>query len=86
MPQEIVVALSQQHNPTFQGEFGVYAKLVYVAQTMLGQAGFGDNLVRPVPPQLFADLKLDPETAKVTIGNLLESGDDLDAIAEKMRG
>ncbi|WP_185233615.1 aminoacyl-tRNA deacylase and HDOD domain-containing protein [Teredinibacter franksiae] len=86
MPQEIVVALSQQHNPTFQGEFGVYAKLVHVAQTMLGQAGFGDNLVRPVPLQLFTDLKLDPETAKVTIGNLLESGDDLDAIAEKMRG
>lgn len=86
MPPEVVVALRQQHNAQFDGEYAIYARLVNLAQAMLANAGFGFSLPRTVPQRVFEELHLDPETARITIENILESGDDLDAIAERMRG
>ena len=86
MPDEIVVALRQEHNPEYDGEHKLYAKLIYVAQAMMANAGFGSRLPSPIPHRLFKELHLDPETAEITIANILESGGDLEAIAEKMRG
>ncbi len=86
MPDEVVVALRQQHNPKFTGENGAYAKLVYISQAMLANAGFGAGSPRLIPEQMFEDLHLEASTAKITVDNILESGEDLDAIAEQMRG
>lgn len=86
MPSEVVTALRQKYNTEYDGEHQFYAKLVYVAQALLANAGYGDSLGGEIPETLFSDLHLDPETARVTIENILESGDDLDAIAEKLRG
>ncbi len=86
MPEEVVTALRQKFNTSYDGENHQYAKLVYVAQALLANGGFGDSLGTEIPESLFNDLHLDPETARVTIANILESGDDLDEIAEKLRG
>lgn len=86
MPAEVVVALRQLHNPKYDGEFAVYSKLVHLAQSMLANAGYSQVIARPIPPRLFQELHLDEKTARITTENILESGDDLDAIAEKMRG
>ncbi|MFL0803967.1 MAG: HDOD domain-containing protein [Agarilytica sp.] len=86
MPLEVVTALRQKYNTGFDGENQQYAKLVFVAQNLLANLGFGDSLGTEIPDQMFSDLHLDPETARVTVENILESGDDLDAIADKMRG
>jgi len=86
MPDEVVVALRQQHNPQYAGENAVYAKLVHVAHNMLCNAGFGACISRPIAPQIFEELHLDAETARITIENILESGIELDAIADKMHG
>ncbi len=86
MPTEVVTALRQKFNTTFDGEHQQYAKLTYVAQYLLANLGFGDSLGGEIPQHLFTDLHLDQETATVTVENILESGEDLDAIAEKMRG
>jgi HD-like signal output (HDOD) protein len=85
MPQEVVVALRQQANPNFDGEHSVYAKLNFVARQMLSNQGFGNQLPREVPSDIYEELHLDADMANVTIENILESADDLDAIAEKMR-
>jgi len=85
MPMEVVVALRQQHNPEYEGEFGEYAKLVHIAQSMLANAGIGAGSPRQIPEQLFTSLHLDMQTAKTTVDNILESGGDLDAIADQMR-
>lgn len=85
MPTEVVVALRQLNNPKYEGELAVYPKLVHLAQCMLANAGYGLMMKRPIPPQLFQELHLDEKTARITTENILESGDDLDAIAEKMR-
>ncbi|TVZ42085.1 HD-like signal output (HDOD) protein [Alteromonadaceae bacterium 2753L.S.0a.02] len=85
MPEEVVMALRYQNNPRYDGEHAIYAKLIHLAQQMLANAGFGTRLARPIPDQLYRDLHIDADTARITIENILEAGDDLDAIAEKMR-
>ncbi len=86
MPSEVVTALRQKYNTAYNGENHEYAKLAYIAQQLLANAGFGNALGGDIPQKLFDDLHLDREAAQLTVANIIESGEDLDAIAEKMRG
>lgn len=86
MPEEVVIALRQQNNLEFDGEHQIYAKLIYLAKQLLASKGFGDSYAQSLPDSIYQELNLDRETAEITIENILESGSDLDDIAEKMRG
>ncbi|WP_096085550.1 aminoacyl-tRNA deacylase and HDOD domain-containing protein [Agaribacterium haliotis] len=86
MPNEVVVALRQQSNARFKGEHASYARLNYVAKQLLANKGFGDMLPAKIDADIFDALNLSEDSAQSTVDNILESGDDLDAIAEKMRG
>lgn len=86
MPQEVVTALRHQNNPWYKGEHQVYSQLNFVARNLLASKGFGVGLQIDVPPSLYEDLHLDIETAHIAVENILESGDDLDAIADHIRG
>lgn len=85
MPQEVIQALRHQNNPYYQGPHAAYAKLVYVARQLLANKGFANGVYRELPDSVFADLHLDPNTAHITIENLLESADDLKSIADKIQ-
>ena len=85
MPEEVVTALRQQYNSQYKGNFNVYAKLIYVARQILAQKGFGQMMGSPLDTNIYTELHLDQEAAELTVENILESGDDLDAIADKMR-
>lgn len=86
MPEEVVTALRYSQDLEYDGSHQVYAKLIYLAQRMLANAGFGNGVGGAISNELFNELHLDRETAEITISNILESSDDLDEIAEKMRG
>ena len=86
MPQEVTVALRQQCNPKYDKNHETYAKLIYVAKNLLASNGFGDQFPQPIPKGMYEQIRLDAETADVTISNILASGEDLDEIADKMRG
>lgn len=86
MPQEVVAAMRHQHNPYYQGEHHAYAKLVYVARQLLANRGFANGVYQEIPDIVYEDLRLDPSAAAVTVENILESADDLQAIAEKIQG
>ncbi|MBX2859263.1 MAG: HDOD domain-containing protein [Cellvibrionaceae bacterium] len=85
MPQEVVVALRHSNDSQFDGDHCVYAHLIYLAQRMLANAGFGESQGGAIPDELFKQLHLDRKIAEITVANILNSSDDLDAIAEKMR-
>ena len=85
MPQEVVVALRQQYNPEYNGEHATYSKLIYVANQMLANRGFGRAIQTEIPAILYTDLNLDLKTAEDTIDNILESGTDLNSIANKLQ-
>ena len=86
MPEEVIAALRQQSDPEYSGDHFIYARLNYVAKQMLANRGIGNILPADVPDELFESLHLDKANATLTLDNILEAGDDLDAIAEKMRG
>ncbi|BCD97958.1 aminoacyl-tRNA deacylase and HDOD domain-containing protein [Marinagarivorans cellulosilyticus] len=86
MPNEVVTALRQQHNPNFQGEHAEYAHLIYIAEQLLARKGVTNRLPAPIPKKLYESLHLDPETAETTIDNVLEASSELNGIAEKMMG
>ena len=86
MPEDVVVALRQQANPSYRGDSFQYAQLNYVAKQMLANRGFGDIIPAEIPHSVFEDLHLDQEMALNTVENILDSAEDLDSIAEKMRG
>lgn len=85
MPQEVVVALRQQYNPEYNGEHATYSKLIYVANQMLANRGFGRAIQTEIPAILYTDLNLDLKAAEDTIDNILESGTDLNSIANKLQ-
>jgi len=86
MPEEVSTALRWQFQPDYDGDYDTYAKLIFVARQMLAQKGFGQSLPQPFDPKLFDELHLDEGMAESTVDNIIESGADLEAIAEKMRG
>lgn len=81
MPEEVVVALRQQNNPDYNGPYSEYAKLLFVAQRLLHQHDIGIGPKLEIPAQVFADLHLDPEKARTTVANIIESEEDLKLIA-----
>lgn len=86
MPDEIVVAMRQQNNPFYEGEHSAYPKLIYVARQMLFNKGFPGGTYQAIPNSVFESLHLDKDAAEITVENILESSEDLDAIAEKIQG
>ena len=86
MPTEVVVALRQQFNPAYRGEHSVYANLIFVATQLLANRGFSEREAMPIPASMYQALNLSADSVEITINNILESGDDLASIAEKMQG
>lgn len=81
MPEEVVVALRHQNNPDYNGEHHQYAKLIFVAQRLLHQHDVGRGPKLEIPDHLFEDLQLDPDKARATVANIIESEEDLKHIA-----
>ncbi len=84
MPQEVVTALRFQNNPQCQGEHSEYAKLIYLARSLLRQAGIGTGPREEVPPLLFEELHLEREKAEAALASVIESSTELDNIAGQL--
>lgn len=86
MPVEVVIAMRQQNNPNYQGEHRAYPKLIFIAKQLLINKGYSHGLYHDIPNALYEDLHLNPETADITVENILESATDLEAIAAHIQG
>ncbi|PCK07721.1 MAG: histidine kinase [Alteromonadaceae bacterium] len=86
MPEEVVTALRQQNNLQYDGEYKEYAKLIHLAKGLLANAGIGDSYGRNIDDVEIEALNLTRGAVTEVIENIVEASDDLDSIAEKMRG
>lgn len=86
MPEEVVSGVRHQNNPGAQGELRVYSLLIFVAKNLLASKGFGNTFAQTIPDSVFEELQLNKDNANIALDNILESGDDLDAIAEQLQG
>lgn len=84
MPEEVEVAIRQQDNPAYRGEQQAYAKLLYVANAKLRERNIGYGPSTEIPASVYADLKLDPEQADITISNIMDSSQELNVIAQQL--
>jgi HD-like signal output (HDOD) protein/prolyl-tRNA editing enzyme YbaK/EbsC (Cys-tRNA(Pro) deacylase) len=85
MPAEVVNGIRHQNNPAYSGEHHAYALLNFVGRNLLAAKGFGSGFAQEVPDTVYEALHLDRETADIAVSNILESGDDLNAIADALR-
>ena len=81
MPEEVVIALRHQSNPGYNGEYHEYPKLIFIAQRLLYQHNIGRGPKLEIPEHIFEELHLDPDKARTTVTNIIESEDELKHIA-----
>ena len=80
MPDELVNALRQQHNPQYDGEHAEYAKLLYVATRALRRHGFGDGPFEIPEQWVLDDLDLSMESVDEVTAKIMEKMDDLNEL------
>jgi len=87
MPESICNALRHQNDPTYDGEDSEYSLLIYLANNLLRQHDVitGASL-QPIPDTVYKQLNIDPEQAKEVVANILESNEELKAIAQELEG
>jgi len=86
MPAEIVTALRFQNEAEYAGDDCAYANLLFVASRLLRQRGIGDAPLESIPPAIFERLGLDPEKAQEVLDGIIESEQDIRAMANNLMG
>ncbi len=84
MPEEVVVALRSQHNPSYEGDFSTCANLLYVATRTLRSRGFGDGAWEEPHPEVMERLGIDIEAVNGVTEGLLEKIDDLSELIQML--
>lgn len=84
MPEEVVFAIRQQHNPKVTGAAAPYAQLLYVATRALRQAGYGDGPLEPIKDYVLDDLGLNAASVKEITQSILSRKDEFSSLAHKL--
>jgi HD-like signal output (HDOD) protein/prolyl-tRNA editing enzyme YbaK/EbsC (Cys-tRNA(Pro) deacylase) len=80
MPEEVVIALRSQHDPSYKDEFNTCANLLYVATRSLRSYGFGDGATERPNDEVYKRLGINADDVYNITENLLEKADDLDEL------
>lgn len=80
MPEEVSIALRNQHNPNYDGEFNACANLLYIATRALRRQGFGDGAKEEPLTEAYDRLRISPESVRTVTEKLLSKSDDLNEL------
>lgn len=80
MPEEVVIALRNQHNPGYDDDLNTCANLLYIATRALRGAGFGDGAQEKPLKEVFDRLKIKPESVQNVTESLLEKSENLNEL------
>ncbi|MAS25369.1 MAG: histidine kinase [Oceanospirillaceae bacterium] len=86
MPEELVTATRQQHNPEFEGEHSEFSRLLYVAGRSLRSNGFGDGAREKPELYVLDSLGLTQESVDEVTQNILSRLDDLGELVQMLKG
>ena len=84
MPEELVTAIRQHHNPKYDGEHAMYANILYVAIRSLRRHGFGDGPFEQPPIAMLDDINLSEEAVDEVTQSVLERLDDLNELVSML--
>lgn len=82
MPEEVNTAIRYQHDPDYSDAHCAYPNLIFMALRLLRQEGIGDAPLEEVPDELFARYQLDRDQVMEKVKEVIESADDIAAIAQ----
>ena len=81
MPEEVIMALRHQKNSAFDGGNAEYASLLNLTQHLLADAGIFTGSIEPLEEGAYERLNITKENATAAIERLLESQEDVAAVA-----
>ncbi len=84
MPEEVIIALRHQKNQSFEGVNAEYAGLLQLTQHLLVDAGVIPKHASDLDESIYARLHITPENAEDALAQLLESKEDVAAVANLM--
>ncbi len=84
MPEEVVVAMRQHHNPGYTGPHESYAGLVLIANRLLSLVQLGDEPGQELPQDLLARLGLNEDDVLYAFDNVMDGRNGLDYMAVQM--
>lgn len=84
MPREIIEAVHHHHDPSFQGDYDVYANIVFIANSLLKRHGIGDSDAVSIPEALLQRIGLDNLKLEVALGTVLQDSEGLNYMATRM--
>lgn len=86
MPDEILAGLRWQHHPQFNGEMGVYARLLYLSTQLLRSVGMASGPLHVLDDGLFNQLHLGRDEAASVLNRVVAQKDELAKIARGLGG
>lgn len=84
MPEEVIVALRHQKNPSFDGVNSDIANILHIARNLLSERGLSVGPTQSIPDELYERLQLDPDKAKEVMDQLLASQEEILQMAGMM--
>lgn len=84
MPVEIVEAVREHHDPTYEGDYAVYPHLVYLANALLKRYGIGDSETEEMPADLLQRVGISQEKAEAALESVMAGHEALEFMAGKM--
>ena len=86
MPEEVIQALRWQNYPGYQGDYNLYARLLYVSNQLLRSVGLIQGPVLPISDRIFEELGLEQEDALHVINHVVAMKDELRQMARNLEG
>ncbi|MDX9739825.1 MAG: HDOD domain-containing protein [Gammaproteobacteria bacterium] len=81
LPEEIVIATREHHNPNYQEIHAVYPQLVFLADRLLKRHDMGDVRDAAVPAAIWDSLGIGEYQAIAILGRVMEGAEGLDKMA-----
>lgn len=86
LPEEVIVAIEQHHNPDYQGPHSVYSSIVLLADRLLKRHGMGDAESTELPLSILSYLDISEYQLNSAMQTLLDHDDGLKIMAYQLAG
>ena len=84
MPPEIIIAISEHHNPKYAGPHAEYSQLVMLADILLKSHDIGESSTTEIPLDLLDVLGINEDHTLNILNKTLEGREDLDSMARQL--
>lgn len=84
MPDEVCVAIRQQKNPGYEGDYEGYARILWLGRQLLNERGLKLGARQAIPEELYRQLGLNPQAVADQMDDLVAAKDSVMAMAGMM--